>query len=405
MPKLRYLFWILRHRKDASGKAPLSCRIYVDSRRIEVSPGLSVPVKLWQPEAQRCKGESMDALLCNKALNELRIRIDELFTRMRNGEQVDIKPFLKGESTGIHSIGLLECMDRITESKKTEKLSHRTIQNHEAIRHNIGLYLATIKLKDIAIEKVNLRFMSELIAYQKSKLGHSHNYIAKAIEAIKQAVSYAHLHEYLLNNHLISYRFKKVQKDEHIFLTLEEIRRIAEHRFDRPRLQRVADVFVLQCYTGLAYAEYSRLTKANLTKGIDGSDFIIIERKKTKKYGSTCEVPLLDEAKAILAKYENNPDCLYKGKLLPVITNARANAYIKEAAAQAGIERAELITTHIGRKSAGSFLLNIGMPIEVVSRILGHKDIAITQRTYAFLLQTTSSKEMAKVQERLRKQG
>ncbi len=152
-----------------------------------------------------------------------------------------------------------------------------------------------------------------------------------------------------------------------------------QHKFEVARLQQVADLFLLQCFTGMAYVDLMNFDK---TKHLQ-KDFICINRQKSD---TESLIPILPHAKILLEKYN------YK---MPRITNQKYNAYIKEVAEITGIEKQ--LTTHVGRKTCGSILLNEGISIEVVSRILGHRDTKITQHIYARVNELRINREMEAV--------
>jgi integrase len=159
------------------------------------------------------------------------------------------------------------------------------------------------------------------------------------------------------------------------------------------RLNHVRDVFVFCCYTGLSYVDVEKLTPKQIVKGHDGENWINIDRTKT---GSASNIPLLSKATNILQKYKNHPQILSSGKVLPVISNQRINAYLKELATLAKIDKN--LTFHAARHTfATTVTLSNGTPIETVSSMLGHKNFKTTQ-IYAKVVQEKISNDMKKLQ-------
>lgn len=158
----------------------------------------------------------------------------------------------------------------------------------------------------------------------------------------------------------------------------------------------VKDTFLFCCYTGLAYVDVAKLTPDNISAGIDGERWLFVDRTKT---GSSSNVPLLPPALAIIERYQNHPETENKGLLLPVISNQKLNAYLKEIADICGINKH--LTFHIARHTfATTVTLTNGVPIESVSSMLGHKNLRTTQ-IYAKVVKKKVSEDMQKLRARI----
>ncbi len=173
---------------------------------------------------------------------------------------------------------------------------------------------------------------------------------------------------------------------------MQEQDKIRDKEISTQRLEQVRDIFVFACYTGLGYAELKKLGREHIHQGDDGDESIVIDRNKTD---IRCRVPLLLQAKKILNKYERHPLCEITGKLLPVNSNQKMNEYLKELAVICGIDKN--LTRHLARHTfATSVTLTNGVPIETVSRMLGHTSIKTTQ-IYAKIVDEKISKDMKKL--------
>jgi site-specific recombinase XerD len=160
----------------------------------------------------------------------------------------------------------------------------------------------------------------------------------------------------------------------------------------------VRDIFVFACYTGLSFSDIAKLSRVHLKQGADGKEWIIIDRSKTN---NRCRIPILPKAKEILKKYENYPKTAYKDVLLPVLTNQKMNSYLKELGDICSINKS--ITMHIARHTfATSVTLGNGVPIETVSKILGHTSLKTTQ-IYAKILDKKISEDMDLLEAKLSK--
>jgi len=152
---------------------------------------------------------------------------------------------------------------------------------------------------------------------------------------------------------------------------------LEKHEFSSPRLTVVRDIFVFQCYTGLAYIDAYQLKKTDIKIGIDGERWIMSARQKT---GSTTNIPLLPKAIELIEKYASHPVCLKRGSVLPVASNQKMNAYLKEIADLCGFQFT--LNTHKARRIFGSTVtLNNNVPIHVVKEMLGHSSVKQKRNT------------------------
>ena len=172
-------------------------------------------------------------------------------------------------------------------------------------------------------------------------------------------------------------------------MSSQELFTLENKVFDSDRLNEVRDIFVFQCYTGLAYIDVKQLNKNEIKIGIDDKAWIVSNRQKT---GSSTTIPLLSKAIEILEKYKEHPLCLKSNLLLPVKSNQKMNEYLKEIATLCQID--DNLTTHKARRTFGSTVtLNNGVPMHVVKEMLGHQSIKQTEE-YALTEQSTISREM-----------
>ena len=182
----------------------------------------------------------------------------------------------------------------------------------------------------------------------------------------------------------------KVKEVERVYLSETEIQEILNKDFGNERLSLVRDIFLFSCFTGLAYIDVKNLTKSHISLGIDGEKWIFTHRQKTE---SASKIPILPITQMLIDKYSNHPQCVVQDKLMPILTNQKMNAYLKEIAAVCKIEKE--LTFHIARHTfATTVTLTNGVPIESVSKMLGHKNIKTTQH-YAKVLDKKVSDDMA----------
>lgn len=184
-------------------------------------------------------------------------------------------------------------------------------------------------------------------------------------------------------------RFKKTDRG---YLTQDEINIIMRKKFASERLERVRDIFIFSCFTGLAYIDVKNLRQSNIRTSFDDGLWIMGKREKT---GVNFNVPLLEVAKEIVEKYSGQlPD----DKVLPVMSNQKMNEYLKEIGEVCGIGKD--LTFHLARHTFATLTLTKGVSIESVSKMLGHTNIKTTQ-IYARITDVKVSNDMASFAEKL----
>lgn len=184
--------------------------------------------------------------------------------------------------------------------------------------------------------------------------------------------------------------FKMTKREvERTALTEFELQTLAVKKFSIERLTIVKDIFLFSCFSGLAYSDVKKLRRSEIVIGIDGEKWLISRRQKTD---ITARIPLLQQALDIIDRYENNPQCILENRVLPVLSNQKMNAYLKEIADLCGINKN--LTYHIARHTfATTVTLSNGVPIETVSKMLGHRNLKTTQH-YAKILDIKISADM-----------
>jgi site-specific recombinase XerD len=201
-----------------------------------------------------------------------------------------------------------------------------------------------------------------------------HNSATKYIKICIRIINVSISNKWLVSNPFKDFNCNYVNPPRS-YLTEEEIEDIYKKEFIIKRLAKVKDVFIFQIYTGLSYIDMAGLTEDNIEIGIDGKQWIVINRKKT---GTRSSIPILPRVQEVLNKYKNDPLCISEHKILPFYCNQRMNGYLKEIADICEIKKP--LTTHIARHTfATTITLSHGVPIETVSKMLGHSDLKTTQ--------------------------
>jgi integrase len=257
------------------------------------------------------------------------------------------------------------------------------------------------KRKDVFLYELNFHFISEFESFLKYKYDNStttcYKHYQRFTRMIRRAINKGYMEKYPFADYKIRMPKKKIQ-----FLTQAELNRIELQDFKAERLNVIRDIFVFCCYTGLAYAELESLTPDNITTGMDGELWLNIHRKKTNK---DYQVPLLPKALEILEKYKNHPRCIKKRRCIPVPSNQKYNAYLKEIGDMAEIPQDKPLVSHLARKTfACTVGLANGMNIGVLSKLLGHSSIQITLDSYATVIDELMISNVRALKEKLSNQ-
>jgi len=250
-----------------------------------------------------------------------------------------------------------------------------TLERYEtSLRHTRDFLYWKYKAADIDIREINYDFVTSYEFYLRSEKNCSNNTTIKYLKNFKKIILICMRNGWLDKDPFGNYKAKLTEVIPN-FLTANELHQLAEKQFSSERVGHVRDIFLFSCYTGLAYADVKKLTRAEISAGVDGRQWIFTSRQKTD---TASRIPLLRPAIEIMDKYKSHPQCGNENRLLPVLSNQKMNAYLKEIADLCGIPKE--LTYHAARHTfATTVTLANGVPIESVSKMLGHKNIRTTQ--------------------------
>jgi site-specific recombinase XerD len=249
--------------------------------------------------------------------------------------------------------------------------THKTYTRYELTKSRLIEFMKEkYKVSDIPIREMNAVFIENFYLHIRGNFDCSHNTAMKFIQRFRTIVIYARNSGLIMIDPFSNYKLK-YDRIERGYLNQDEIDKIYTKRFVSQRLEQVRDMFIFSCYTGLSYIDLCGLMPENIRTMFDGNLWIVMKRHKTDV---TSNIRLLDIPKSILKKYEGK---LPNDNLLPVISNQKMNEYLKEITIVCGINKN--ITFHIARHTFATLSLGYGVPIETVSKMLGHTDIKTTQ--------------------------
>ena len=396
--KIRVLFLIARSRTNSTGKCSVRCRITYEHRRYEFATGLFINPHNWNAKKQKVFPENTEHNQINTQLSLIKQDLNQAFLYLqvqdRSFDVDDVYRQYKGESIKEDKT-ILELFNlHIHKQEKLIGISTSVVsvaKFYQTKAHVKSFIKHKYNRGDFMLKDMTMAFITEFEYYLKAEKMFKQNTIHKTLQRFKQIVKQAVGLDFLEKDPFLLHKNKKPTKQV-IFLSTEELAALEQYKFASVRLQQVADMFIFCCYTGLPYKEMSMLTQSNIIVGFDGHMWLNLVRHKTDKPYS---VPLLSKALEIVDKYSQEYD------VLPVISNQRFNAYLKEIADIVGIEKN--LTHHIARKTfASTILLYNDVPMEMVSELLGHSEISITQNHYAKVIQKKVSEEMRRLNTKLK---
>lgn len=385
------LFWISKSRIK-SGKAHISARITVNGQRAEIAVHRTVAVLEWDAKSQIVIGKGAEAKEINNHLAVVKSKLLSCHGKIGARGELITAEAIKKAYTGIVEKPrmMLPIIMQHNADIKTligQEYSRATWVKYETTKKHIEEFLKfKYQVSDINLKSLNIEFIADFEFYLKAEKKIDINTNAKYIKNLKKIINECVAKNWLDKHPFLGYKLKTKQT-ERAYLTEQELQSIEEKEFTMDRLAHIRDIFVFSCYTGLAFVDVANLTPNNISIGIDGEKWIFTHRQKTE---TASRIPLLPPALAIIEKYRRYQEA--SNKLLPVPTNQKTNAYLKEIATLCEINKE--LTFHVARHTfATTVTLTNGVPIESVSKMLGHKKLQTTQH-YAKILDKKVSNDM-----------
>ena len=395
------VYFLIRPDKLKNAKAPIYCRITVNGRMSHFALKQWIEPKDWEGRNEADKKCKKEIALLNKNIKKIRIALENHYKQMQlNGVYITagiIKDAFLGRPN--EEPNTLSRLVNYHNEQAKLTLEWSTLKHYYVTqRYLTGFLKKKLNKSDIFLHEINYKFVLDFEVYLRAQkpTGNqkplNNNGIMKHLIRLRKMSSLAMRLDWLKYNPFKNYKIRQ-QKVETDFLTKIELDLIEKKTFDSEKLNKVQDIFVFCCYTGLAYVDVMNLNEENIIKGVDGEDWIKISRKKTNTLVNT---PLLPKAKQILFKYCDDD---HSNTIFPVFSNQKMNSYLKEIAKLCGIKKN--LTTHIARHTfATTVTLSNGVPVETVSKMLGHTKITTTQ-IYARVLEKKIGEDMALLKAKL----
>lgn len=395
-------FYLRKSKFDKEDERAVYLRITVNGETAEVSTKRRCDPLKWNAGAGRLDGKSDYAKLINADLEVLQRKVYEkrkfLIDNDKEVNAANIKVLMQGGQLHENKYMLMEIFSH--HNKQVAELAGRdyaraTVTRYEtSYKHTLAFLEKRYKISDIDINELDYEFITEYEFWLKSTRKCDHNTTIKYLSNFRKIVNRCIRNGWLLRDPFFGFKMTKREVDR-TALTETELQAIGSKSFASERLANVRDIFLFSCYSGLAYADVKKLKRSEIIIGVDGEKWLISKRQKTD---IAARIPLLPAALTLIERYENHEQCRHGGLVLPVLSNQKMNAYLKEIADLCGINKK--LTYHIARHTfATTITLSNGVPIETVSKMLGHRNLKTTQQ-YARILDNKISQDMSRLRQK-----
>lgn len=395
------LFYLKKQKNYLKGAMPIYMRITVNGIRKEISTGRQCDIDHWNENAGRVHGTKEDTKLLNAYLDTLQTKVYEARRQLIEKNETitteGLKNILKGTSEKAKMImAIFHDHNDQMKCLVGKDFSPATLERYKtSLEHTKSFMEWKYGVSDMDIKKMDFEFVSQYEFWLKTFRNCNHNTTIKYIANFRKIVNRCIRNGWIEKDPFAGFKMTKKEVIPE-FLTEYEIQKMAAKKFTSERLHQIRDIFLFCCYTGLAFADVKKLKSSEIGIGIDGSKWIFTNRQKTD---TLSRIPLLPIALEILHQYKDHPACVNSEKVLPVLSNQKYNEYLKEIANLCGINKN--LTTHTARHTfATTVTLSNGVPMESVSKMLGHKNLKTTQH-YAKVLDTKISDDMNALKQKM----
>lgn len=395
----KILFIEGKNRKNKKNQSPLFCRITLNGNRKQISTGINIESEHWDTKNQVILNSHKSAILYNSQLDKIKSKVNSIYMILRLQENPfsieDIHDKYFGKELKKSEFILSYYKQYLSKIEKLVglEIKDNTYNKFVYVGNHLEAFLKwKYKKTDYPLKELSLQFLSDFDYYLKTEKKQEQITINKTIQRLRTPIKQAISEGYLDRDPFILHKSKTVRKTV-IFLTTEELKTLEEAVLQQKRLSTIQDLFIFCCYTGLAYNEMVHLEKQNIQIGFDDINWIQMKREKTQRQIS---IPILPKAQEIIEKYSTDSN-----RIFPPISNQKFNSYLKEISAITGIEKR--LTHHIARKTfASTVLLYNDVPMEIVSELLGHSNMVITQESYGKVVQKKVSEAMSNLKDKLK---
>ncbi len=382
--------------KEKNGVVPIMGRITINGTVSQFSCKCTIATNMWDAKGNKAKGKSKESQEINFALENIKAQIIKHYQRISDRENYVTAEIVRNAYQGIGTEyeTLLGAYDKHNDDFKKrvgKDRSKATYLKHTIVRRHLGNFIKDkYKRSDISMNELTEDFIRDYHTYLQNSVGLEQGTMRSYIAPLRTLVTRAHYNGLIPRNPFAQYRVSPSSK-ERDFLTEDELQKLMNHKFSNMTHNIVRDMFLFSSMTGISYIDMKNLTKEDIVE-INGSRWIVSKRKKSN---IAYRIKLVEPALIILDRYEPFMGGKY---IFPIGSNQRANRVLKDIAKECGIDK--VLTYHQSRHSFAVLAISKGMPIESVSKILGHTKITTTQ-IYAKVTTDKLDNDISQFEDRL----
>ena len=385
----KVLFYLKKNAPKKNGKVAIMCRITIDGKQAQFSTKQEVLPDKWDLKFGRVSGKADEALKINLKLDEVRTRLQSLYDELIKHDNFVTADKLKNTFLGfdVTEETLLSFYKKFLKDftkmyeKGTRALS--TLKSYRLVYNHLRNFISyKYKRKDITFRELTEEFINDFDYYLRINIGIVLTYILPLKKMTSMAVDQELIYKDPFRNFHIT-----MQETDRGYLVREEIEKLIAYEPKNKRIELTRDMFVFSCFTGFAFVDVQQLKKTHIQTFFDRHMWIIKRRQKTN---TASNVRLLEVAQNIIKKYEGLTKDDY---LFPRICNATCNTHLKTIMADCGSVKHKPISFHWARHTFGTLFVTEGIPLESVSKMMGHKDLRTTQ-IYAKITNNKISKDV-----------
>lgn len=391
------VFFCKKTKVNKKGKAPIYARITTSGQATEIHTQCQVEPVHWNQRLERCMLRDAVSTQINEIIASYRANIlaayDNILKEGKDADCFAIKERLE-HAVGSSRMFLAEfsrCCDKRQKEVGIRITQLTANKYHQLLRYMAEYTKEQYKKDDLPLDSVTYEYIDGLNTFMQTAHQCRNNGAVNLLCCLKNFILYAIRNEWIEKNPFRYYKMKIDKTNVKVPLTKEELDRLIQKRLPNERLDRIRDVFVFCCLTGLAFTDADNLRREHITTDEYGTTWIHKPREKTAVMS---QIPLLPLPIELLAKYESDTELQTKGKMLPVPSNQKMNAHLKEIADLCDIPKN--LTTHCARHTFATLAIEYGMPIDIIAKILGHTNTNMT-RHYARISEANISREMQKI--------
>lgn len=396
---LNIRFYLRTNHVNRDGTCAIMVRISVNGERTAFSTKLCADPNKWDADTNHVDGKTKADKELNRTLDDMRASIRNHYYELERYDALVTAEKVRNAFLGItvRTESLMQLFkEYVDECRSLLGISRTkaTVQKYDRCYRRVQEFLkAKYNLSDIPLVEIGHKFITDLECYLRTVSMCNENTTAKFLQTFKMIIIRARNNGYIKGDPFANYKIRLKRVDRG-YLTEEELKMLRETPITSKRIAQVRDVFLFACYTGLAYIDLKLLRDDNIRTSFDGNQWIMTHRHKTD---TPVNVPILDIPMELIERYRGQSK---KGYILPILSNQKMNQYLKDVAEVCGIEKN--ITFHMARHTfATTVTLSQGVPIESVSKMLGHTQIKTTQ-IYARITNEKISRDMAALAEKMK---